>query len=185
MAHDELNLDAVLRGYLDLKKTIASSADGTLEPRSWRLFDDIPVLEMLPVMHIGITEAKQPKLEIPAGQTATPEQLEAHYQRQLAWQNDLVAEVREVFGAIFRHSYPQMTDEELDQLFTHAERYQVVMHFFRLRFSASSSASTGSADASSASTPAAAETSSEATAERETEQMPESEPEMAAEAAEE
>ena len=129
MANEVLDLDAVLVERTTIRKT----PPGEREPREWALRDDVPPEIMLRVFRLmkHSQDARDAVQRIVAsvdehgeeGVVAATEQME----RLLRDQED---ETLAIALAIFQHSYPDTTAEQLRAWFTRNERGSIVGLFF-------------------------------------------------------
>ena len=142
-----LDLDAIVVETTEIAKTI----DG--KRRVWALRDDIPPEIMLQCFRLmGHAELQSGAVselratmdtDDPASVVSAVETLE---QTMLAQ----AEEVTHICGNIFRHSYPETTDDEMRRWFRDDERIRIVQLFFTRRLQASS---TLSADTTATPTP--------------------------------
>lgn len=146
-----VNLDVVAPEAVTITKR-----DGS---QSWRLAADVPAAVMVRVLYLGELEQENPAEGL--AEYIREQNLSAHQgieeleRRTLARQEKIEAETLRIFGGIWRWSYPDATDEWLQETFSHRDRYAVVDAFFVMRSPRSAPAPNGS-DASSTSTDSAA-----------------------------
>lgn len=130
-----LDLDAVVVETTEVKKTIGGKL------RTWTLRDDVPPEIMLAcfrmLSHAEIQGAAIAALQKQTGE-GDIEQIEAALasveEKLLAQQG----EVTHICGEIFRHSYPETSDEEIVAWFRADERTNIVQLFFTRRLAQSS-----------------------------------------------
>lgn len=128
-----LNFDAI----------IVETIDVTKGGRTYKLRDDVPMTTLVRVFALlELQQSMRGREVVKAAEAA-------------AWLDEQQALTLEICGAIFRHSLPELTDDELRTLFTFEEQLQLVMLFFTSR----SLASLTQANAPSASSPTTMETS--------------------------
>lgn len=109
-----LNFDAVVVDTIDITKG----------GQTFSLRDDVPMTTLVRVF--GLIEHQA---AMKGRSKITPEQAED-------WAAELEQRTLEICGAIFRHTDPEMTDEEIARLFSWEEQSQLVMLFFTTRYSA-------------------------------------------------
>lgn len=140
----------------------------------FKLFDDVPSEVMLAALDINVIEAELAALpmklrsyirETPDDASGLSgaeeraiidtlvEQLHETRETLALRQGELVAETLRVCGDIFRHTYPEMSDEEIAALFTHTQRYEIVQVFSRLRSPLSQTPSSDSEDSATTAAP--------------------------------
>lgn len=90
----------------------------------WRLRDDVPTDTMMRYLSLAEIAAVQP------GDESTD--IDKVREMRYLWER-YVEEILHLCGEIFRWTYPETTDEELRQEFSHDEREQIVQLFFSLR----------------------------------------------------
>ncbi len=142
----EIDLDAVTTTRTGIHKMVVGP-DGALERRTWDLRDDIPVETLFRVfrMRTRALQEQQAQQQQRAGMAEadyTPEMVEA----QFAAVERGIEEVADILLAIFQHSYPETTSDELHAWFSHEERLRLVNLFFTRRWSALQALSSDSTD---------------------------------------
>ncbi len=147
-----LNLDEVVTQRTEITKTV-----GNGDKRTWSLRDDIPTETMLLCFNLmeHAAERSDPDEALRAARQAAETEGASETRQILGAMNVLrsrmeaqMAETLDVCLAIWQHSYPEVTREELRDWFNHTEREQIVQLFFYRRL-------TGSGAPSSDSTPTA------------------------------
>lgn len=138
--HTVINLDEVLCNYTDVSKTVLDAASGERVPRTWSLRDDVPVEVMLRVFDLMELAQEQQSRERPNADAA-PEELLAAMRTERAAFRQLIDLTVDTLLDIWRHSYPEMTAEQLRAYFNHEERMGLVRLFFTRRLVASSNPS--------------------------------------------
>lgn len=150
-----LNLDEVVTQRTEITKTV-----GKGEKHTWSLRDDIPTETMLLCFTLmeHAAERSDPDEAMQAARRAAETEGASETRQIVGAMNVLrsrmeeqMAETLDVCLAIWQHSYPETTREELRDWFNHTEREQIVQLFFYRRL-------TGSGAPSSDSTPTATAT---------------------------
>lgn len=137
MAEGILDFDAVVVERVTIRKTVP----GMVVPRQWDLRDDIPPEIMLRTFRLMAHSQDAAKAVGRIRDEANQEdetaivEATAEIERILRAQED---EALTIALAIFQHSYPETTPEDLRAWFTRKEREEIVKLFFFRQFSASS-----------------------------------------------
>lgn len=113
--------EAKQRRVLNFDAIVVETIDVTKHGKTYSLRDDVPMTVMVRAFALQEQQLALREIEAP-----TVEQVEE-------WMAETAAQTLELCGAIFRHSLPEITDDEIVARFTLEEQTQLVMLFFSIR----------------------------------------------------
>lgn len=117
-----LNFDTLTHDTVEISK----------RGRTWLLRDDVPAKTMMRAFGLFSTQERI-ETAIKAAQAAHPDDMDAAMAEFQASYDALEQQAAAHVGAIFRHTDPDITDEELRAVFSFEEMMQLVQLFFTLR----------------------------------------------------